>query len=129
MVTDGTFSLTRNGPAGTMDSLTDGTASLVVEATPEGLFASRRLTVAGSVVADFSQVHDTEMKVATRLETVAGSVRSLAYGYDLDGRLGTVTRGVPRPKPIPTTPMATEWRRPTAHQRPWRMTAATASPP
>ena len=91
--TNGSFAFTRSGPAGVATEMTDGTATLSLTVTPEGLVGSRALVVAGATVATFTQTFGSDMKVAARSESVAGTTTDLGYGYDGNGRLLTVTRG------------------------------------
>ena len=88
----GPFTLTRDGPAGNLSQISDGTLSLNIDYDTLLRIQNRSVTVNGNNIYDYTLSHDDSGRISRKVETVAGVSHTYDYTYDADGQLKTVKR-------------------------------------
>jgi RHS repeat-associated protein len=90
--TVGPFTLTLKGPGGQPSQLSDGAASLTLGYDTLARITSRDETVAGAPVYQSQLTFDSLGRLSQKVETTAGITHTLAYGYDANSQLTSVTQ-------------------------------------
>ena len=83
----GPFTFTRNGPAGAVDAMLDGTQDVIYNHDGMGRPAQRIHTVAGTETYDIEFIYDDAGRISQKTETIAGVSHAYDYTYDDDGQL------------------------------------------
>jgi RHS repeat-associated protein len=92
VTTDGPFTVARGGVGGTASGITGAGLNLALGRDDIGNLSAKTLTVGGNQRFKLDITRGEDGRIATRTETVAGTTRTYAYRYDLDGRLLEVKR-------------------------------------
>ncbi len=88
----GPFTLTRNGPAGSVSQIGDGALSVALGYDTLGRVTSRTHTVGGQARYALQLTYGNVGRISRKVETVAGTARTYDYTYDDDGQLTEVRR-------------------------------------
>ncbi|MHB1012925.1 MAG: RHS repeat domain-containing protein [Desulfobacteria bacterium] len=92
LTSHGPFTITRSGPAGAPNALTDGTLNVTYAYDSFGRLATRTHTVAGTPVYRMQMAYDDVGRIRQKIETVSGITHTFDYSYDLDGQLFEVRK-------------------------------------
>jgi RHS repeat-associated protein len=88
----GPFTLTRNGPAGSLSQIDDGDMTVTIGYDTLANVQNHNLTVNGNSVYDFALTRNNVGRIEQKVETINGVNHRYDYSYDADGRLINVTR-------------------------------------
>lgn len=88
----GPYTLTREGPAGEVSRISDGSATFAYTYDSRGRPAGRTLSVNAVRVYDQAMIRDPSSRLSSSASVVAGAATERTYVYDVDRRLTLVRR-------------------------------------
>lgn len=92
LIADGPFNIQRNGPAGSVSEISDGSLATTFRYNNYGQLSHKNVTVNGQTIYHLELSYDQTGHIQNKTETCGQEHHSYSYSYDSNGQLQAVSR-------------------------------------